>query len=48
MPTEKLKRSVGLGTLLLYGEPGKNKMVVHRQTSKKLPFTEGLYNSGHL
>ena len=26
--------SVGLGTLLLYGEPGKNKMVVHRQTSK--------------
>ena len=25
--------SVGLRTLLLYGEPGKNKMVVHRQTS---------------
>ena len=28
MPTEKIKGSVGLGTLLLYGEPGKNKMVV--------------------
>ena len=52
MPSEKLKRSVGLGTLWLYGELGKNKMVVqdkpvkatfYRGFIKRCAFVKGLH-----